>query len=53
MKKLYAEITLNKDELKESNSNRIELEYYKISKKKKENIYHKTNIYGIEVIKKE
>lgn len=53
MKKLYAGIVLNKEELKESNSNRIELEYYKISKKSKEKISQKTNIYGIEIIKKE
>lgn len=53
MKKLYAEIVLNKEELKESSSNRIELEYYKISRKTKEKVSKKTNIYGIEIVKKE
>lgn len=53
MKKFYAGVIINKEELKESNSNRIELEYYKISKKKKESISKKTNLYGIEVVKKE
>ena len=53
MKKLYAGIVLNKDELTESNSNRIELEYYKISKKNKGSFTRKTNLYGIEIVKKE
>ena len=44
MKKLYAGIVLNKDELTESNSNRIELEYYKISKKNKGSFKRKTNL---------
>ena len=42
MRKFYADVILNKDELKESDSNRIELEYYKIAKnvkKKSENIW--------------
>lgn len=51
MKKLFAEITLNKDELKESSCSRIELEYYKISRKERKSA--KANIYGIEVVKKE
>lgn len=49
MKRFYSGIVLNENELLESNSNRIELEYYKLSKKDKKN----TNIYGIEIIKKE
>lgn len=51
MKKLFAEIILNKDELKESNCNRIELEYYKISRKERK--ISKANVYGIEVVKRE
>lgn len=53
MKKLYAGIVLNKDELTESNSNRIELEYYKISRKNKDKAAKKSNLYGIEIVKKE
>lgn len=53
MKKFYAAIVLNKDELKESKSNRIELEYYKISKRETKKVGKKTNLYGIEIIKKE
>lgn len=53
MKKFYAGIVLNKDELKESNSNRIELEYYKISKKNKGHFTKKSNLYGIEIVMKE
>lgn len=53
MKKLYAGIVLNEDELTESNSNRIELEYYKISKKNRGSFTRKTNLYGIEIVKKE
>lgn len=53
MRKFYAGIVLNKDELKESKCNRIELEYYKISKRGQQNIGKKTNLYGIEIIKKE
>jgi hypothetical protein len=53
MKKFYAGVTINKNELTESNSNKIELEYYKISKRNKENKIKKVNLYGIEVVKKE
>lgn len=53
MKKLYGGIVLNEDELTESNSNRIELEYYKISKKNKSKSTRKSNLYGIEIVKKE
>lgn len=53
MKKFYAGIVLNKDELADSNSNRIELEYYKISKRSKESFTKKSNTYGIEIVKKE
>lgn len=53
MKKLYAGIVLNKDQLTESNSNRIELEYYKISKKNKDRTTRKSNLYGIEIVKRE
>ncbi|MBP3463000.1 MAG: DUF6514 family protein [Clostridia bacterium] len=49
MKRFYSGIILNEKELLESNSNRIELEYYKLSKKDKKN----NKIYGIEIIKKE
>lgn len=49
MKTFYSGIVLNEEELLESNSNRIELEYYKLSKKDRKN----TNTYGIEIIKKE
>ncbi len=38
MRKFYAGIVLNKEELKESSCNRIELEYYKISKKCQRNV---------------
>lgn len=51
MKKFYAGIVLNKDELAESNSNHIELEYYKIANKG--SITKKSNLYGIEIVKKE
>ncbi len=50
MKELYAEVVLNKDELVESESNRIELEYYKISKKASK---EQSNLYGVEIVKKE
>lgn len=53
MKKLYAGIVLNEDELTESNSSRIELEYYKIAKKSRGRFTRKTNLYGIEIVKKE
>lgn len=53
MKKFYAGIVLNKDELAESNSNHIELEYYKIAKMNKDSITKKSNLYGIEIVKKE
>lgn len=53
MKKFYAGVVLNKEDLKDSNSNRIELEYYKISRKNRNNINKKMNVYGIEIIKKE
>ena len=36
MRKFYAGIVLNKEELKESSCNRIELEYYKSQKSAKE-----------------
>lgn len=53
MRKFYAGIVLNKEELKESSCNRIELKYYKISKKCQRNVGKKTNLYGIEIVKKE
>ncbi len=53
MKKFYAGIVLNKDELIESNCNRIELEYYKIEKKDKKSTNKVNNVYGIEIVKKE
>ena len=53
MKKYYGAVVLNKEELKESNSNRIELEYYKISKKMKEKQKSRERTYGVEIIKKE
>lgn len=53
MKKFYASIVLNKEELKDSNRNRIELEYYKISRKTTKNVGQKSNLYGIEIVKKE
>lgn len=49
MRKFYADVVLNKDELKESDSNRIELEYYKIAK----NVKRNQRTYGIEIIKTE
>lgn len=49
MRKFYADVILNKDELKESDSNRIELEYYKIAK----NIKKDERTYGIEIVKTE
>lgn len=49
MKNFYADVILNKDELKESDSNRIELEYYKTTQKLKKN----QKIYGVEIIKTE
>lgn len=36
MRRLYADIILNKDELKDSSRSLIEIEYYKISKKNME-----------------
>lgn len=53
MKRFYAGIVLNKDELKESNSSHIELEYYKISKSNKKRTNKSSNLYGIEIVKKE
>lgn len=53
MKKFYAGVVLNEDDLLESKCNRIELEYYKISKKSKRKILKKSNLYGIEIVKKE
>ena len=49
MRKFYADVILNKDELKESDSNRIELEYYKIAK----NIKKGQRTYGVEIVKTE
>lgn len=49
MKKLYSGIVLNGEELLESNSNRIELEYYKISNDDVKN----SKVYGLEIVKKE
>ncbi len=53
MKKFYAGVVLNKEDLKDSNSNRIELEYYKISRKNKTDVNKNVKVYGIEIIKKE
>lgn len=53
MKKFYAGIILGKEDLKESNRSRIELEYYKISRRTPKIVGKKTNLYGIEIIKKE
>lgn len=49
MRKFYADVILNKDELKESDSNRIELEYYKLAK----NIKKDEKLFGIEIVKTE
>lgn len=49
MRKFFADVILNKDELKESDSNRIELEYYKIAK----NVKKDQRTYGIEIVKTE
>ncbi len=49
MRKFYADVILNKEELKESDSNRIELEYYKIAK----NIKKNQRTYGVEIVKTE
>lgn len=49
MKKLYSGIVLNGEELLESNSNRIELEYYKILNDDVKN----SKVYGLEIVKKE
>ena len=49
MRKFYADVILNKDELKESDSNRIELEYYKITK----NVKKDQRTYGVEIVKTE
>lgn len=49
MKKFYSGIILNGEELLESNSSRIELEYYKIQNEDVEN----SKIYGLEIVKKE
>mgnify|MGYP000613959755 FL=1 len=49
MRKFYADVILNKEELKESDSNRIELEYYKIAK----NVKKDQRTYGIEIVKTE
>ena len=53
MKKFYSSLILNKEDLQDSSRNRIELEYYKISKKAAKNVGKKTNVYGIEIVKKE
>lgn len=53
MKKIYSRLVLNKEDLKDSSRNRIELEYYKISRKAMKNVRKKTNVYGIEIVKKE
>lgn len=53
MKKFYAGVVLNKDELTNSDSNHIELEYYKILRTNRESITRKSNLYGIEIVKKE
>ena len=47
MRKFYADVILNKDELKESDSNSIELEYYKIAKNVKKN----QTTYGVYIVK--
>lgn len=49
MKKFYSGIVLNGEELLESESNRIELEYYKISNEDVKN----SKVYGLEIVKKE
>ena len=49
MKKLYSGIILNGEELLESNSNRIELKYYKILNDDVKN----SKVYGLEIVKKE
>ena len=49
MKKLYSGIILNGEELLESNSNRIELKYYKILNDDVKN----SKVYGLEIFKKE
>ena len=53
MKKFYAGVVLEDSELAESKSNRIELEYYKISKTRKINFAKVNKTYGIEIVKKE
>lgn len=53
MKKFYAGIVLEDSELIESTSNRIELEYYKISRARKINSTKAKKVYGIEIVKKE
>ena len=53
MKKFYAGVVLNKDELTNSDSNHIELEYYKILRTNKGSFTKKSNLYGIEIVKKE
>ncbi len=53
MKKFYAGVVLEDSELAESKSNRIELEYYKISKTRKTNFAKVNKTYGIEIVKKE
>lgn len=49
MKKLYSGIVLNGEELLESNSSRIELEYYKIFNEDEK----QSKVYGLEIVKKE
>ena len=49
MKKFYSGVTLNGEELLESDSSRIELEYYKISNED----VKKSKLYGLEIVKKE
>lgn len=53
MKKFYAGIVLEDSELAESASNRIELEYYKTSKKRKIDFTTTKKAYGIEIVKRE
>lgn len=53
MKKFYAGVVLNKDELANSDSNHIELEYYKILRTNRQSLTKKSNLYGIEVVKRE
>ena len=49
MKKFYAGVVLSKDELEESGSDKIELKYYKLSKRAGKQLFRKTSLYGIEI----